>query len=138
MKKEYVRRIELFFTMICVLFLVSSCSKYSSGKDTVLSVGDGRFQVLHGAAFREVDGVYISEGNEYILYDSENDLFQRKVKEYYDDKKAKRLYLIGEAGYSVIDYKTGRYEEHKKAEDCKQEDQAVFQDESKFTAFEEQ
>ena len=48
---------------------------------------------------------------------------------------AMKLYLIGEAGYSVIDYKAGSYEEHKKAEDFKPLDQAVFQNESMFTVF---
>lgn len=137
MKQEYVRRIAFLSVIICLLFLVSSCTKYPVGKDIALYAGDARFQVLHGVAtkYDEDTNSYTAVGTEYILYDSENESFQRKVTEYYIDEKTKKLYLIGEAGYSVIDYAIDRYEEHKKVEDCTQEDQAIFREESKFTVF---
>jgi hypothetical protein len=123
MKKECALKTGFLLVTICLVFLLSSCSEqYPTGKDTVLSVGNGRFQILHGIT--------------YSLFTFDNSTSTADdVQEYYDDTKGAKLYLICESGYIVVDYKAETYKQYPRIEDCKQEDQAVFQDDSKFTAF---
>jgi len=123
MKKEYALRTGILLVTICLAFLLSSCSEqYPTGKDTTLSVGNGRFQVLHGISYS------------LFAWDKSSSIADN-VQEYFDDTKGNKLYLICEGGYIVVDYKDETYSQYSRIKDCKQEDQAVFQDESKFIAF---
>ena len=133
MKRKYMLRIKILIAMICLPFLLSSCSKYPGGKDTVLSGGDGRFQVVHGYTFSDD----LSNGeSKYFLIDMEKDGdIDSDVREYYDDKRKEKLYLICGTGYIVIDYKTCSYEQHKEIDDFAQTDQTVFHDETNFATF---
>ena len=126
MKNRNALRIGIVGMMICLVFLLSSCSqKYPTGKDTALSVGDGRFQVL----------LCIS----YDLVDEEKDIdIADDLREYYNDEEASKLYLIGGDGYTVVDYQAATYHQYIRKIDCEQADQAVFQDENKFTRFRKQ
>lgn len=127
MKRERILRTGILVATICLAFLLSACSeKYPIGKDTTLFVGNGRFQVLRGTCYSLFD----QDTSSHITFSIVDDL-----QEYYDDTKESKLYLIGENGYIVVDYNVETYKQYPRMEDCKQEDQAVFQDESKFTAF---
>jgi len=132
MKGKRALKERILIAMICLPFLLSSCLKYTPGKDTVLSVGDGRFQVLHGTSFKE------DEGTAYFLCDMENALSECQVQKYYDDKRDKKLYLICRDGYIIVNYKIDSYEQHERIENFIEADQVVFYDESKFTTFGQQ
>ena len=73
-------------------------------------------------------------------YEAEDISFRVKVEKYRDIKKEKKLYMIGEDGYIVVDYgaadyKNESYEQHEEIEDFTQTDQTIFYDESTFTTF---
>lgn len=102
--------------MLMVLAFVSLCScyyddsaKYPYGRDTVVYVDDGRFQIfqyandLPGKEFYYMYGVNDAETSEEI----EPDVFR-----YFDNKENKKLYLMGSRGYTVIDYDNAIYEQH--------------------------
>ena len=58
-------------------------TKYQSGRDTYLSVGDGRFQMM--SSF------------DYTIYDlKEDESIFDKITFYYDDSKESKLYLVNE------------------------------------------
>lgn len=123
MKRRYVLGIGILIGMVLMALLIRFCwEKYPSGKDTALSVGNGRFQVLGGAHY----GLFVS-GMSYCI--------DGHVREYYDDTREQKLYLISEGGYIVVDYQAETYKQYDEMEDCTQEDQAVFRDESRFAAF---
>lgn len=125
MKNERTFRVVILVVVISLAFLLSSCSeKYPTGKDTTLSVGNGRFQVLSGTCYALFDqGV----SSPFCIADD--------LQEYYDDTRVSKLYLICEGGYIVVDYKAEIYKQYPRIEDFKQEDQTVFQDDSEFIAF---
>lgn len=91
-----------------LLLILTGCTfketqKYRSGKDTFLSVGDGRFQISS----------FISE---YSLYDEkkEKTIFNN-ICYYYNDTDANILYLQNkENKYIVVDYKNEKYNYYSK------------------------
>lgn len=95
------------FVLIFILCL-SGCAgtkkvKYQSGRDTYLSVGDGRFQMM--SSF------------DYTIYDLKEDksVFD-KITFYYDDSKESKLYLVNENNnYMIIDYKNNSYKSYDKS-----------------------
>ena len=95
------------FVLIFILCL-SGCAgtkkvKYQSGRDTYLSVGDGRFQMM--SSF------------DYTIYDlKENESVFDKITFYYDDSKESKLYLVNENNnYMIIDYKNNSYKSYDKS-----------------------
>ena len=95
------------FVLIFILCL-SGCAgtkkvKYQSGRDTYLSVGDGRFQMM--ISF------------DYTIYDlKEDDSVFDKITFYYDDSKESKLYLVNENNnYMIIDYKNNSYKSYDKS-----------------------
>ena len=119
--------------MLMLLALSSLCccyyddsAKYPNGRDTVVYVDDGRFQIfrypndLPGKELYYSYGVNDAETSESI----EPDVFR-----YFDNKKDKKLYLIGCIGcrgYTVIDYDNAMYEQHEKLHEFSEEDIKVF------------
>ena len=91
-----------------LLLILTGCTfketqKYRSGKDTFLSVGDGRFQISS----------FISE---YSLCDEkkEKTIFNN-ICYYYKDTDANILYLQNkENKYIVVDYKNEKYNYYSK------------------------
>ena len=95
------------FVLIFILCL-SGCAgtkkvKYQSGRDTYLSVGDGRFQMM--SSF------------DYTIYDlKEDESVFDKITFYYDDSKESKLYLVNENNnYMIIDYKNNSYKSYDKS-----------------------
>ena len=78
-------------------------TKYQSGRDTYLSVGDGRFQMM--SSF------------DYTIYDlKEDESVFDKITFYYDDSKESKLYLVNENNnYMIIDYKNNSYKSYDKS-----------------------
>ena len=82
---------------------ITENAKYPSGRDTCLSVGDGRFQILRGVSY----AMYDLEKEEFILED---------IRHYYDDSKNKKLYLVNkDENYMVIDYENNTYKTYNKS-----------------------
>ena len=101
-----IKKLSIFF-LIFILFL-SGCAgtkkvKYQSGRDTYLSVGDGRFQMM--SSF------------DYTIYDlKEDESVFDKITFYYDDSKESKLYLVNENNnYMIIDYKNNSYKSYDKS-----------------------
>ena len=95
------------FVLIFILCL-SGCAgtkkvKYQSGRDTYLSVGDGRFQMM--SSF------------DYTVYDlKEDESVFDKITFYYDDSKESKLYLVNKNNnYMIIDYKNNSYKSYDKS-----------------------
>ena len=95
------------FVLIFILCL-SGCAgtkkvKYQSGRDTYLSVGDGRFQMM--SSF------------DYTIYDlKEDESVFDKITFNYDDSKESKLYLVNENNnYMIIDYKNNSYKSYDKS-----------------------
>ena len=95
------------FVLIFILCL-SGCAgtkkvKYQSGRDTYLTVGDGRFQMM--SSF------------DYTIYDlKEDESVFDKITFYYDDSKESKLYLVNENNnYMIIDYKNNSYKSYDKS-----------------------
>lgn len=91
-----------------LLLILTGCTfketqKYRSGKDTFLSVGDGRFQISS----------FISE---YSLYDEKKDkTIFNNICYYYNDTDANILYLQNKKNkYIVVDYKNEKYNYYSK------------------------
>ena len=91
-----------------LLLILTGCTfketqKYRSGKDTFLSVGDGRFQISS----------FISE---YSLYDEKKDkIIFNNICYYYNDTDANILYLQNKKNkYIVVDYKNEKYNYYSK------------------------
>jgi len=131
MRRKYGYRIGIIISIICLLLYgLSSCKRYPSGKNTVLLVGDGRFQVLHGISHKD-----ILFKKRYFLVDAENYSLYIEVQKYYLDKKGRVFYLISEDGYILINYEAGYYEKHDEIIDYEEKYQVIFQDEDKFITF---
>ncbi|MFQ6930963.1 MAG: hypothetical protein ACLRR3_07835 [Eubacterium sp.] len=93
--------------MLIFILCLSGCAgtkkvKYQSGRDTYLSVGDGRFQMM--SSF------------DYTIYDlKEDESVFDKITFYYDDSKESKLYLVNENNnYMIIDYKNNSYKSYDK------------------------
>lgn len=74
---------------------------YLAGKDTYISLGDGRFEIGEAP-----HGYSISDGKNFLTI--ENDIYR-----YYHDWEKKILYSEGRDGYIVINYETGEVQQHK-------------------------
>lgn len=100
-----------------LLLILTGCTfketqKYRSGKDTFLSVGDGRFQI---SSFISEYSLY-DEKSEYSLYDEkkEKTIFNN-ICYYYNDTDANILYLQNKKNkYIVVDYKNEKYNYYSK------------------------
>ena len=142
--KKDIGCLAIFILIVISIILVlksfgnCKCVRYASGRDTMLQIGNGRFEVTRGYSF---DG----DGRElrYTLWDNDGlrgvhagDI-EADVLAYYDDKEAKLCYLIAAHGYVVVDYKKFIMEKHESLTDFSEDIQEVFREKELFTAFPE-
>jgi hypothetical protein len=83
----------LVVTLLAAVGGACGRKKHPTGRDTVESFGDGRFQVGHGA-------------RDLGLYDSENQVFFLHLRDW--RKKGDLVYMVNKKGeYAVLNHVTG-------------------------------
>ena len=111
------QKLIILIIIICSCLNIIGCAKkenykYGIGKDTVVVVGDGRFQILKGV-------------ESFSLYDLKKDkVLLDNVDEYYNDGKS-RLYVFNNEMYVIIQYSDDLYSEYSERELSK-EDYKIF------------
>lgn len=126
-RKDIVKYIKIVMVIygVClaliVLFIVLLSifrEPYLSGRDTVTSFGSGRYQIL---------GSTKGENTELSLYDCEDNIhIEEKIYKYSDEEYKGQLYVIGENGYTVLNYKKEKYKQDNSIENFSGEEQAIF------------
>jgi hypothetical protein len=104
----------LCFTIIVGLSGCYNDYKYKPGKDTVAIFGDGKFQILSGPTSNSLTNYEADLNIEYIVY---------KYKEI-----KPLVYVIGESGYTILNYKTGQIRRYKKLKEIEDPEQQIFID----------
>lgn len=101
--KMKIKRLSILVLIFALCLSGCANTKYQSGRDTYLSVGDGRFQMM--SSF------------DYTIYDlKEDESVFDKITFYYDDSKESKLYLVNENNnYMIIDYKNNSYKSYDKS-----------------------
>ncbi|MEC2078686.1 hypothetical protein [Metabacillus fastidiosus] len=110
MKKTY-----LFLLIINFLLIVSGCSsdyRYPPGKDTVDIFGNGKFQILSGTGDNNFMNVETQEDIELYVY---------KYKEI-----EPLVYVIGESGYTILNYQTEKVKKYKIIDNVPTKQQEIF------------
>lgn len=111
------QKLIILIIIICSCLNIIGCAKnenykYGIGKDTIVVVGDGRFQILKGV-------------ESFSLYDLKKDkVLLDNVDEYYNDGKS-RLYVFNNEMYVIIQYSDDLYSEYSERELSK-EDYKIF------------
>lgn len=121
MKRVYILIFVIIYALATCGCLHADSEKYSYGRDTVVRVGEGRFDICRfGDVNNERYGVVDVDTQENI---------EDNVSKYYDYKRVGKLYLIGDNGYTVIDYEnTKTYEQHTNLYEFSASDQKIFND----------
>lgn len=124
----------LIYTIYCITISLTPYDgnlKYQRGKDTYLIVGDGTFQIGRFAqkpsSIEESKDVVIA----YSLIVHTDKYKIETIEEYsrkyliYKDK----LYVIGDSGYTIVDYRNNSYEHYKDLSQFTNKEQEVFEKE---------
>jgi hypothetical protein len=89
--------------LVLIITIISGCSdayRYPPGKDTVEIYGDGTYQILSGPTSNTLANIETQEDIELVVY---------KYKE-----ESPLVYVIGESGYTILNYQTGKIKKYKK------------------------
>lgn len=112
-----MKKILIVFISFAIIFALSGCYndyKYKPGKDTIDIFGDGTFQILSGPSPNSLLNVETQENIEFNVYK------YKEIKPF--------VYVIGESGYTVLNYETGGYIKYKKIEEIPEKDKKIFID----------
>lgn len=94
----------LIILISMIVFLENDKVKYSSGKDTVESFGNGTFQILKGPD-KKISLVDVEKNNN----------IEEEIKDY---KKIKnKIYIFGKIGYTVVDFNLNEIKQYKASSD---------------------
>ncbi|MEH7336451.1 hypothetical protein V7161_27885 [Neobacillus drentensis] len=110
-----MKKIWIAFITINLFMIISGCSndyKYPPGKDTVEIYGDGTYQILSVGTSNTLYNVKTQEDIEKVVY---------KYKE-----KKPSVYVIGESGYTVLNYQTGKIKKYIKMNEIPTKQRKVF------------
>lgn len=102
------------------------------GRDAYKAFGDGRFAILISEKYAYNSPEYNPNTNTvYSLFDQENQqtieisVYKYKVIESY-------LYIVGESGYTLVNYISGQIEQHNIIDKFSQNVSKIFKDESNY------
>lgn len=123
---------------ILVIFIISvvfvACEgegEYPEGRDVVKSFGDGRYGIARMLRWFEEEKNDPENKMIYTLRDrKEQETIEPDVDKYLE--KGSKVYVIGENGYTVLDYKTGEIENYKDTSELPEEYSQIFDKQSKF------
>lgn len=130
------RRILSFVVILLLIWggcsLFSSCQKvkYQSGRDTVVSFGDGTYQIVRVPNPPESDNSQPTYTFSLCNLDTQGDI-EDNVIEYLQIKPI--IYIFGEQGYTMVNYETGEIIQKKALKDLLVKYQEVFKKEKSFT-----
>lgn len=96
--------------------------KYQTGRDTRLTVGDCRFEIIQDSSSKTGRTIF-------SLIDKESpDSIDPDVFICYDNGTSEKLFVVGSRGYTVVDYGgTGLYEQHSDLSDFSEKEQRIFE-----------
>ena len=125
-KKKIIKTV-LIFVLLCVLgnllcLYFEITNPYITGRDTVKSFGNGRYQIIRIPA--SIDG----ETQKFnILYDLKDDTtIESKILEFRHDDKNSLVYTFGDNGYTILNYKEEKYKQSKSCQDFTDEERSIF------------
>lgn len=102
--------------LVClsIIFVAVACkkTKYPSGKDTIESFGDGKFQISK------------TPSRFVLINEKTNEFLESNIYRYKEIKPF--VYIIGESGYLILNYETGEIKKHKKVEYFSNEEIKIF------------
>jgi hypothetical protein len=134
-----MRKITSIVLICFILLFLSACqnnqnSKYPMyGRDTHKAFGDGRFAILISEkyAFNSPE-INPNTNTVYSLFDREN---QKDVEiSVYKYKEIEPyLYIVGESGYTLVNYISGHIEQHNSIDEFSPDVSKIFKDESNFS-----
>jgi hypothetical protein len=132
-----MRKITSLVLICFVLLFLSACqnninSKYPIGRDTYEAFGDGRFAILICERYAFDSPEYNPKTNRiYSLFDIENQqTVEINVYEYKEIEPY--LYIVGESGYTLVNYVSGQIEHHNSIDEFSPEVSKIFKDESNY------
>jgi len=105
---------------IVIILIGGGCDKYSSGKDTVKSFGDGSLQLENYVLIKNGVKQTLIE-----LYDLKVDKSIEKNVTKFKEENGK-LYLLGDSGYTIVDIKTHEVKQNSKKSFFNNEEQKQF------------
>lgn len=102
------------------LFSTNGCEekKHPSGRDTIESFGDGRFQILGPS---DTKSLYDGEAQDMTKASIEDNVYKYKVK-------GDLVYVIGQRGYTIVNYRTGEINQYKEINKFTLGDRKIFKD----------
>jgi len=104
----------LIVTPIIIFFGCSQDYEFPPGRDTVEIYGDGTFQILSGPTSNGLYNNETQEDIEFIVYK------YKEIKHW--------VYVIGESGYTILNYQTGEIKKYKKMDDIPNKQKQIFID----------
>lgn len=136
-KEKAMKKITMNFISILALILVM-CSaliayqkvKYQSGRDTVVSFGDGTYQILRAPIPPAQSGSKPTFVYSLCNLDTDSDI-EDNVIEYLQIKHD--IFAFGEKGYTVLNYKTGEITQEKELKDMPEKYQEISKKKNAFT-----
>ncbi|HEY5524773.1 MAG TPA: hypothetical protein VIK26_05495 [Clostridium sp.] len=133
-----MRKITSLVLFCFILLFLSACqnnqnSKYPMyGRDTYKAFGDGRFAILISEKYAYNSPEYNPNTNTvYSLFDQENQqTIEISVYKYKEIESY--LYIVGESGYTLVNYISGQIEQHNIIDKFSQDVSKIFKDESNY------
>lgn len=106
--------------MCLSLFIIfASGDNYISGRDTIKSFGSGRYQII---------GTNHYDNDIKVLIDLKDEkTIESYIYNYYERETSNNVYIIGENGYSVLNYKKEEYKQSKNLNEFNKKDQEIFE-----------
>lgn len=128
-------------TSILVIFIISVVfvvcegeGEYPEGRDVVKSFGDGRYGIARMLRYTPGTEEYKNNPDIKMIYTlrdrKEQETIEPDVDKYLE--KGSKVYVVGENGYTVLDYKTGKIENYKDISESPEEYSQIFDKQSKF------
>jgi len=97
-------------------------SKYPSGRDTVESFGNGRYQII---GFHSFDGK--QKQMRYSLRDEKKNIsIVEDIYIYNNKDKLGKVYIIGKNSYTILDYKQEKYDQTDNIANFSSDEQDIF------------
>ncbi len=112
---KLIKKIVVILLSLAIILSLPSCYnnyKYKPGKDTIDIFGDGTFQILSGPSYNPLLNSETQENIEFNVYK------YKEIKPF--------VYVIGESGYTILNYETGEYKKYKKVEEIPEKDKKIF------------
>lgn len=109
--------IAISFVIFAHILLFALKDPYLSGKDTVESFGDGRYQIIR----------VLGESHQEILLLIDLKTNTTIEKQIYNKKEINNIvYFVGANGYCILDYKNETFKQSKYLENFNENDISVF------------